>query len=246
MGSLGATSWWQVQNRQKRVLLYPLPGKRFSQRASLCPRAVMVLKVVMDSESNSTNYDWGLWERKPKTNHPFFLQKTLSWNLLEAEKNLLGRYCCTLALLLSIPVAGHVCLDRGLATNPPSLLQVDSDAQVAERDSKKHKAPKKPQLSRDGSFEPLTEAGQTPRVLLALPPCCPWAPHHCQRGSRAISAVGAGGYLSVLDLAKGASHPALHAVSLSELKPSGGCLPYRGDRPGSAMASPPASGVGFC
>lgn len=190
MGSSGATSWWQVQNRQKRVLLYPLPGKLFSQRASLCPRAVMVLKVVTDSESNSTNYDWGLWEKKT-TNHPFFLQKSLSWNLLEAEKNLLGRYCCTLALLLSIPVAGHVCLDRGLATDPPSLLQVDSDAQVAERDGKKDKAPKKPQPSRDGSLEPLTEAGQTLRVLLALLPRRPRASHRCRRGSRAISAVAA-------------------------------------------------------
>jgi len=40
-----------------RVLLYLPHGKLLSQGASLCPRAVMVLNVDMDSETDSANYD---------------------------------------------------------------------------------------------------------------------------------------------------------------------------------------------
>lgn len=53
--------------------------------------------------------------------------------MLEAEKNPLGKNCCRLALAPSVPVAGHVCLDRGLATHSPLVLQVHAEAQVAER-----------------------------------------------------------------------------------------------------------------
>ena len=78
--------------------------------------------------------------------------------MLEAEKNL-GKYYCMLALVLNIPVAGHVCLDRGLATDPSSLPQVHAEAQVAEREGKKDKMPKKPRCREIALLSP-SEAGQ--------------------------------------------------------------------------------------
>jgi len=98
---------------------------------------------------------------------------SLSRNLLEAEKSLLKKYHCMLALMLSIPVAG-LCAWVGAW-----LPQVHAEAQVAEREGNKDKMPKNQKASRDCCFEPLrcrAEAGQTLRVLLALPPRLPPSP----------------------------------------------------------------------
>lgn len=46
-------------------------------------------------------------------------------------------------LVFSIPVAGHVCRDKGLATHSPAHPWVHTEAQVAEREERKNRAQKK-------------------------------------------------------------------------------------------------------
>lgn len=92
----------------------------------------MVLNVVMDSESDSTNKDWRLL----KTNPPIFPTKVLEPKLAGGGEKSPGEVL--LYAVLSIPVAGHVCLGRGLATYSPLLPQVHAEAQVADREGRKN------------------------------------------------------------------------------------------------------------